>query len=106
MKSLNPKKTIKAAGSSSSGGADNIDATGANSDNYNNSNNKSNTISNDNGSNDNSNNDVDTMNESDENILATIVPKRSRLLVFPHTCYHEGNKAISLPKLLLRGEMI
>jgi hypothetical protein len=42
----------------------------------------------------------------DTNILATIIPKRGRLLVFPHICYHEGNKAVSLPKLLLRGEMI
>jgi hypothetical protein len=42
----------------------------------------------------------------DSNILAIIVPKRGRLLVFPHVCYHEGKKAISLPKLLLRGEMI
>lgn len=48
----------------------------------------------------------DDKNDIDNNILATIVPIRGRLLVFPHICYHEGNKAISLPKLLLRGEMI
>jgi hypothetical protein len=50
--------------------------------------------------------DDNNIRDIDSNILAIIVPKRGRLLVFPHICYHEGNKAISLPKLLLRGEMI
>ena len=40
------------------------------------------------------------------NVLATVQPKRGRLLVFPHQCPHEGMAADSLPKILLRGEMI
>ena len=40
------------------------------------------------------------------NVLATISPRRGRLLVFPHSCPHEGASAVSLPKILLRGEMM
>ena len=40
------------------------------------------------------------------NVLASVQPVRGRLLVFPHQCPHEGMMAESLPKILLRGEMI
>jgi 2OG-Fe(II) oxygenase superfamily len=40
------------------------------------------------------------------NVLATIRPKRGRVLIFPHCCPHEGRAADSLPKILLRGEML
>lgn len=40
------------------------------------------------------------------NVLATIRPRRGRVLIFPHCCPHEGRAADSLPKILLRGEMI
>ena len=32
-------------------------------------------------------------------------PRRSRLLIFPHACPHQGMKVISTPKILLRGEI-
>lgn len=37
-------------------------------------------------------------------VLARVRPVRGRLLLFPHRCPHEGAPAVSLPKLLLRGE--
>jgi 2OG-Fe(II) oxygenase superfamily len=40
------------------------------------------------------------------NVLATIRPRRGRMLIFPHSCPHEGRAADSLPKILLRGEML
>jgi 2OG-Fe(II) oxygenase superfamily len=40
------------------------------------------------------------------NVLATIRPRRGRVLIFPHCCPHEGRAADSLPKILLRGEML
>jgi hypothetical protein len=43
--------------------------------------------------------------ESDE-VLASVKPKRSRLLLFPHLCPHEGSKVEDVPKLLLRGEIV
>lgn len=56
---------------------------------------------------DDSSNDTGSNTENiDSNILATIAPRRGRLLVFPHCCPHEGLGAISLPKTLLRGEII
>jgi E3 ubiquitin-protein ligase listerin len=38
-------------------------------------------------------------------ILASVKPKRGRLLVFPHRCPHEGLKVEDVPKLLIRGEV-
>ncbi len=38
-------------------------------------------------------------------ILASISPKRGRLLLFPHNCPHEGKEVLTVPKLLLRGEV-
>jgi hypothetical protein len=43
---------------------------------------------------------------TDENVLSCIAPRRGRLLIFPHNCPHEGAHTITLPKILLRGEMI
>ena len=37
-------------------------------------------------------------------VLATVEPRRGRLLVFPHACPHAGLAVIDAPKLLLRGE--
>lgn len=37
-------------------------------------------------------------------ILSQVAPRRGRLLLFPHACPHQGNKVISTPKILLRGE--
>lgn len=39
-------------------------------------------------------------------IIQQISPRRSRLLVFPHACPHQGMKVISTPKILLRGEIL
>jgi Ankyrin repeats (many copies) len=44
--------------------------------------------------------------DTGENVLSCIAPRRGRLLIFPHNCPHEGAQTISLPKILLRGEMI
>lgn len=41
-----------------------------------------------------------------EIIEPAVCPRRSRLLVFPHACPHQGMKVISTPKILLRGEII
>ena len=38
-------------------------------------------------------------------VLAVAAPRRGRLLVFPHMCPHEGRPVVSVPKLLLRGEL-
>ena len=35
---------------------------------------------------------------------AVVLPRRGRLLLFPHLCPHEGLATIAGPKLLLRGE--
>ena len=37
-------------------------------------------------------------------ILSQVAPRRGRLLLFPHACPHQGNKVVSTPKILLRGE--
>ena len=41
-------------------------------------------------------------------VLASVTPRRGRLLVFPHACPHLARQvaAEGLPKLLLRGEML
>mmetsp|Transcript_10388 Transcript_10388/g.15551 ORF Transcript_10388/g.15551 Transcript_10388/m.15551 type:complete len:245 (+) Transcript_10388:131-865(+) len=41
----------------------------------------------------------------DSEILAKVLPRKGRLLLFPHACPHEGGTVISTPKLLLRGEV-
>lgn len=38
-------------------------------------------------------------------VLAAVVPKRGRMLVFPHKCPHAGGVVLDPPKLLLRGEL-
>ena len=39
--------------------------------------------------------------------LASVTPRRGRLLLFPHCCAHRAEAVVAqgLPKLLLRGEM-
>jgi hypothetical protein len=41
-------------------------------------------------------------------VLATVTPRRGRLLVFPHACPHKAQPVVAhgLPKILLRGEML
>lgn len=39
-------------------------------------------------------------------VLACVSPRRGRLLLFPHNCPHEGRQVQSVPKLLLRGEVV
>ena len=38
-------------------------------------------------------------------VIASVQPKRGRLLIFPHLSPHEGAPTISVPKIFLRGEM-
>ncbi|KNC86324.1 hypothetical protein SARC_01518 [Sphaeroforma arctica JP610] len=38
-------------------------------------------------------------------VLARVLPRRGRLLLFPHLCPHEGLPVVDLPKLFLRGEL-
>mmetsp|Transcript_23657 Transcript_23657/g.51715 ORF Transcript_23657/g.51715 Transcript_23657/m.51715 type:complete len:634 (-) Transcript_23657:164-2065(-) len=37
--------------------------------------------------------------------LATVSPRRGRLLLFPHPTPHEGMEVMDVPKILLRGEL-
>ena len=39
-------------------------------------------------------------------VIVSVVPKRARLLLFPHLCPHMGCEVVDVPKLLLRGEVI
>lgn len=43
---------------------------------------------------------------SGEVALAKIKPSTGHLLLFPHDCPHEGNEVHTVPKLLIRGEVI
>ena len=38
-------------------------------------------------------------------VLARVLPRRGRLLLFPHSCPHEGIEVVDVPKILLRGEV-
>ena len=40
------------------------------------------------------------------NVVRKISPKKSRLLIFPHQCPHQGAEVESTPKLLIRGELL
>mmetsp|Transcript_663 Transcript_663/g.1184 ORF Transcript_663/g.1184 Transcript_663/m.1184 type:complete len:682 (+) Transcript_663:44-2089(+) len=42
---------------------------------------------------------------STEAVLASVTPRRGRLLVFPHMCPHLARPVVEVPKVLLRGEM-
>ncbi|KAK3289599.1 hypothetical protein CYMTET_2977 [Cymbomonas tetramitiformis] len=46
-------------------------------------------------------------NQDDLNpkILASVAPQRGRILIFPHMCPHEGKAVITVPKVLIRGEL-
>ena len=44
--------------------------------------------------------------EGGEPPLASVAPRRGRLLLFPHVCPHDGAEVRAPPKLLLRGEML
>jgi hypothetical protein len=41
-----------------------------------------------------------------DRVLASIAPRRGRLLLFPHLTPHEGKEVTHVPKLLIRGEVI
>jgi hypothetical protein len=43
---------------------------------------------------------------NDPKVLAISEPKRGRALIFPHLCPHSGLEVESVPKILLRGEII
>jgi len=43
--------------------------------------------------------------EGRNEVLARVMPRRGRLLMFPHACPHEGNEVIDVPKIILRGEV-
>ena len=42
----------------------------------------------------------------DGELLASVSPRRGRLLVFPHVCPHEGRPVSDVPKVFLRGECV
>lgn len=42
---------------------------------------------------------------TDQTSLAVVEPRRGRLLLFPHSCPHEGREVVDVPKILLRGEV-
>jgi ankyrin repeat protein len=42
---------------------------------------------------------------SNQHVLASVAPRRGRLLLFPHTCPHAGLEVVDAPKLFLRGEL-
>ena len=42
----------------------------------------------------------------DDEVLASVSPRRGRLLVFPHVCPHEGRPVTDVPKVFLRGECV
>ena len=44
--------------------------------------------------------------EVGEEALAVVKPVAARLLVFPHVCPHEGRVTESVPKVLIRGELL
>jgi Ankyrin repeats (many copies)/RING-type zinc-finger len=46
----------------------------------------------------------DITGEGHGKVLATIEPRRGRLLLFPHSTPHEGLEVVDVPKILLRGE--
>jgi hypothetical protein len=41
-----------------------------------------------------------------EERIAQVKPAAGLLLLFPHMCPHEGRQVVSLPKILLRGELL
>lgn len=43
---------------------------------------------------------------NDPKVLAVAKPKKGRALIFPHLCPHQGLEVDSVPKILLRGEVI
>jgi 2OG-Fe(II) oxygenase superfamily/Ankyrin repeats (many copies) len=47
----------------------------------------------------------DVTGEGRNLVLASVAPKRGRLLVFPHRCPHEGLLVVDTPKVLIRGEL-
>jgi hypothetical protein len=48
----------------------------------------------------------DLSGDERNHVLASVSPKRGRLLLFPHACPHEGNAVYDVPKILLRGEVM
>mmetsp|Transcript_24384 Transcript_24384/g.59706 ORF Transcript_24384/g.59706 Transcript_24384/m.59706 type:complete len:670 (-) Transcript_24384:2688-4697(-) len=48
----------------------------------------------------------DVSGEGRSKIMARVVPRQGRLLVFPHVCPHEGNEVDQVPKIILRGEVM
>lgn len=44
--------------------------------------------------------------EQDCPVLAAALPRRGRLVVFPHECPHAGMAVLDVPKKFLRGELL
>jgi Rps23 Pro-64 3,4-dihydroxylase Tpa1-like proline 4-hydroxylase len=44
--------------------------------------------------------------EPDSPLMASVKPKRGRLLVFPHSCPHASSAVLQPPKILIRGEFL
>lgn len=44
--------------------------------------------------------------EQDCSVLAAALPRRGRLVVFPHECPHAGMAVLDVPKKFLRGELL
>ena len=38
-------------------------------------------------------------------VIASVAPKRGRLLIFPHACPHAGLAVVDVPKIVVRGEL-
>ena len=47
-----------------------------------------------------------TASAGEDGVLASVPPRRGRLLVFPHVCPHAGLRVGVVPKMFLRGEML
>jgi len=44
--------------------------------------------------------------EGRNEILVKVSPRGGRLFLFPHSCPHEGNEVVDVPKVLIRGEVM
>jgi len=48
----------------------------------------------------------DTSGYGRNEVLARLAPRKARMLLFPHSCPHEGEAVVDVPKLLIRGELV
>lgn len=50
--------------------------------------------------------EVEACHRYGDDVLASVPPRRGRLLVFPHVCPHAGLRVGVVPKMFLRGELV